>query len=674
MRTYTWAAGRLSSGISTKSDERLGAVIYLGEEGRGRQYEKVGLDRRVPADIVDGKILEAMPRKVSLPASGGKPAKTFYVLERPTTGGGWDCLVRVNTYTSYIRGGSGVWSIVAGAPETLISGFGAFGDAGRIGSWNDGIIKMRPGDVLKVRPSREVNGTSSFALWVDEAGVVKTSPWADYEQLVAVAQVEAVIAETETTGQALDLAFGSMSTFTYVGRGEIRPGISVKTGVTGPAVVLGETGRGRVLAQVAIIGFTPGERLEAVAIAKLSEQAVAAPSWEPKKTKVIYGLTQSGQIEAGAVLIRIAPPLTNRVARSVEILRGNPTCLAAGNFAGGTAGHAESTPDELWVLRAGESLNVGSYRNPGWAISCGEGGTLSTEPTELWQARDAAANPAAYLAKGQAPFAAIPAEWIGRVVTVHQFFRNDGRMSLEQTHEGELLAIRKDGVTLNLQWEGKSEPTETTVSGLWVKLENWKTVVKPDLEALKAQREAKELAQREANRVEAERVAAEEARVAAERAQEAKAGTLSNFKVTGGNWYRTDDKFVEAWVVRPDGSLRDGDQGRTWHQVEAGELALRWFKNYRAADHRFEVVKLPLAGLTEAQRATVANLEQNLAKEWDGQTGMSGRTVSPPVGNGWNLGKPVAPKATPATPAEKPAPRAMSAEERALLLGKFGRR
>lgn len=673
MKALTWHAGRLTPGIVTVSST-LGPVVFLGEEGRGRQYEKIGLDRKIPADIIDGRILEANPRKVSLPASSGKPAKTFYVLERPSTGGGWDQLIRINTYSSYIRGGSGRWNTIAGAPETLISGYGAFGDAGRIGSWSDGLIRMRPGDVLKVSPSRSIGGIDSFALWVDETGKLETAPWADYEQIIAVAAVEAIVAETRAgeSEKTLDVAFGQMPTFTYTGRGEIRPGINVKAGVTGPAVVLGESGRGRILAQVAIVGFTPGEIVASAAVAKLSEQVIPTSSWEAKKTKVIYGLTESDRVEVGAALIRVAPPLTNRVARSVEVLRGNPVCLAAGNFAGGTAGNCEFTPDELWVLRAGESLQVRAYPNAGWTVTCGENGTLSTEPTELWQARDAVTNPAAYIAKGKAAVANVPTEWIGKVVSVHRFIQSDGRMYTEQTHEGELLAVRKDSAVLNLNWEGKAEPTETIVSGLWVNLEPWKTPVKADLGALKAKREAEESARRETARLTAERLATEEAQIAAEKAREAKAGTLSNFRVTGGEIYRSDDKFVEAWVIRPDGSLRDADQGKTWSNVEANELALRWFKNYRAATHRFEIAKLPIGGLTDAQRETVASIEQNLAKEWDGVTGMSGNTVSPPVGNGWGFGGKPAPKPTPAPSGPVAPPQKATAADMAALRAKFG--
>src|SRR3989338_1976880 len=95
-----------------------------------------------------------------------------------------------------MKKGSGYWKTVAGSPEVLIAGYGAFGDAGRIGNWNDGLVVMRPGDVLRIHPTRSW-GEGDSALWVDEAGTLQTASWADYENLTAVAKAEAVIAEAK---------------------------------------------------------------------------------------------------------------------------------------------------------------------------------------------------------------------------------------------------------------------------------------------------------------------------------------------------------------------------------------------------------------------------------------------------------------------------------------------
>jgi hypothetical protein len=68
MKTYTFKFGRLAAGIALESDERFGQVVFLGQEGRGRRYERVTLDRHNPAKVDDKSVvLAAQPRKVTLP-------------------------------------------------------------------------------------------------------------------------------------------------------------------------------------------------------------------------------------------------------------------------------------------------------------------------------------------------------------------------------------------------------------------------------------------------------------------------------------------------------------------------------------------------------------------------------------------------------------------------------
>jgi len=723
MKTYTWSRSSLKVGLSLTDDEHLGLVVFLGENGRGRRYEKVALDRRNPpfkfgqptpeGGISNPRVEEASVRKIVLPAQGGKPEKAFFVLEQSRQDG-WEVLIRVNTYSAYIRGGNGNWTTVEGEPETVISGYGAFGDAGRVGTWDDGLVRMKPGDVIKVHPSRSIDGVSSFALWVDEDGTPQTATWREYENLKAVAQVEALVAETEAGQKGLELAFGMMSAFTYVGRGQFQPGIEVKTGVTGPCVILGEEGRGRMKTEVAIVGFVPGERLESAAVAKLLEETVPGRySYDPSTTKVIWGLISSEQAEPGAVLVRVNPGLGKRVSRTTKPLRGNPTLLGRGVVAGGAAGYCESSDDGLWVLRSGESLTVGTYDNPGWVVENADG-NIRVEATETWEARDAAADPAPYLAKGRAAWSQVPAEWVGRVVSVHVFCQENGRMWLNQTHEGELVSTGNGRLELNLGWDGRDRKVVTVDSGLWVHLETCKTVTppKPERETAKAevtrfQGEAQAVrdeghfkclesglqgrvvkvadgksesswsedpvdfvaaSTEEIGRwtkwAETVMIEVRETSPAAKELHRRQTGgeVLANFET----WKRRGGatNCGQGWVVRPDGSLREPDRmdcprprhqhegTQHWDLVAEIELAISWSKAYTAAPHEFTVAKRPVSGLTQAQLATVEQLEREIAEQWDGAVGMSGHTSSPPVGRGWGLKPLPAPK--PAAPAGPP--------------------
>jgi len=146
----------------------------------------------------------------------------------------------------------GKLTTVAGSPETIVMGHGAHGIAGRIGSWDDGLIVMRPGDVLRVRPEGG-NKTTPFAVWIGEDGVPVSATWQDYENLQAVAKAEALVAEAEQAPDALNVAFAAMPAYSWHG-GETAKGLKVEPGATGPVVAFGESGRGRSRLEVPLIG------------------------------------------------------------------------------------------------------------------------------------------------------------------------------------------------------------------------------------------------------------------------------------------------------------------------------------------------------------------------------------------------------------------------------------
>ena len=162
MRCFTSSVGGLKDDIEVVQDERLGEVVFLGEEGRGRRYEKVALGRRNPPPVEDCAdrwrihcrrvVRRCQPAVIRGKArrEGEEPPK-FYILESERKEDD-RFLVRINTRACYTRASVGRWRVVSGKPETLIEGYGAHGDAGRIGRWYDGLVVMSPGDVLEVIP------------------------------------------------------------------------------------------------------------------------------------------------------------------------------------------------------------------------------------------------------------------------------------------------------------------------------------------------------------------------------------------------------------------------------------------------------------------------------------------------------------------------------------------
>jgi hypothetical protein len=85
MKCYTFSGGSLSEGIAVVEDERLGMVVFLGEQGRGRRYEKVGLFCKNPAEVKDGKVHEAHPVKITVNRNTEKE-RSFFVLAKPNNG------------------------------------------------------------------------------------------------------------------------------------------------------------------------------------------------------------------------------------------------------------------------------------------------------------------------------------------------------------------------------------------------------------------------------------------------------------------------------------------------------------------------------------------------------------------------------------------------------------
>lgn len=140
----------------------------------------------------------------------------------------------------------------------------------------------------------------------------------------------------------------------------------------------------------------------------------------------------------------------------------------------------------------------------------------------------------------------------------------------------------------------------------------------------------------------------------------------------------------DGWVVQKDGTFRDPDSRDVprhksdgtycWRLVGPDELAITWSKAYTAAPHEFVIVKLPTRGCTPEQLAAVEGIERELAKTFDGSTGMSG-TRSPGVGSGWGLKPKPEPKpaATPVAAPQDSKPVDLSKVDFGSLFGGNGR-
>jgi len=180
MNCYTWSADAISEGIAT-SEHRVGRGTVLGERGRGRWEEVVALSRRSPPPLVDGRVRSASIRSITLQNSG----RTIQVWSRHNKSDD-RIYIRVNTSSVYTRNSSGFISSIAGDPQTVAKGNFARGAAGRIGSADDLIVAMRPGDEIRVRPEGG-HKTRPSRVWIEDGKPV-TAPEEDREVLLALEQ------------------------------------------------------------------------------------------------------------------------------------------------------------------------------------------------------------------------------------------------------------------------------------------------------------------------------------------------------------------------------------------------------------------------------------------------------------------------------------------------------
>lgn len=397
-------------------DAKLGQVVFIGETGRGRRFEKISLSRRNPAEVQNGKVQEAVLAPVTL-NKGTEREFTFQTLEKSTQATE-AFLVRINTEGTYTKYCSGTYRTVTGKPETLINAYGAYGIAGRIGNWDDGLVVMRPGDVIKVTLSGGSKLTP-YAIAYTAKGL-EAFDFSDWEVLTATEAATAKIVEATEAPEALPLVIGQVPCFTFH-CGKVSQGISVGRVPAGLAIVLGEEGRGRKSVSVPLVGFEEQPLIEA-AVAKLSEETIPARYYgDQPTTKVKYGLINAA-LANGAALVRVNTSwvYTRGTNGRWEAWKGNSVTLVSGQGAHGDAGNVCNWQDGLVILREGDVLYVhpeGGRKTSCYALYL-SGGKLQSQEWQEWKVVDGMQDPEFYVNKGTAPWDHVPAEWVGKVVKV----------------------------------------------------------------------------------------------------------------------------------------------------------------------------------------------------------------------------------------------------------------
>lgn len=178
MKTYN-----LNPSVMTIADKEIN-VLKLGEKGRGR------IEKLIKCDSITDSMKVISPKP-------GMPGNVKIVMDTNNETG---LIIRVSTSGAYIRGANGNVSVNpnnVNNVKLVAKGYGAFGDAGRIGTWDDLLLIISAATVLRVKPSRG----DAYLLLVDSNFEVQKISYAEAELL----EIDLYKSTTNTKGEFVRL-------------------------------------------------------------------------------------------------------------------------------------------------------------------------------------------------------------------------------------------------------------------------------------------------------------------------------------------------------------------------------------------------------------------------------------------------------------------------------------
>jgi len=147
--------------------------VILGEDGRGRKRVIIPFHATLDEDATDYEIGQTR-----------KGAPKIIRTKQPSEG--W--IARINCYYTYTRGTRGRYEVISGNVEEVAMGYGAFGIAGRIGSWDDALVVVKPPypAIIKVFPSGGKHKVSPYYMvfWENKVDTVNEDEWEVYAENV----------------------------------------------------------------------------------------------------------------------------------------------------------------------------------------------------------------------------------------------------------------------------------------------------------------------------------------------------------------------------------------------------------------------------------------------------------------------------------------------------------
>lgn len=312
-------------------------------------------------------------------------------------------LVRTDTDGGYKRNNYGGATVVAGEPKFIARASVATSSSYRLGNYSEGLVVMKPGDVIKMTFS---DGETALALFFKD-GQLTVCPFGQWQAGQAGESVQKGADSAETL-------YSSMAAYTFA-PGGLSVGIQTQTlGSGGHGLILGPRGGSwRIRERVTLAAVNLPEVITHAGVTKSGKSLV---------------LVASDQVESGKYLVRVdTDGLRKGGYTGAVAFRGNPVLLAEGYMEIGTQ-NVQHHRDQLWVLAAGDVLRVGQtyeeYYSSDHATYIKEG-VVVTEKFRDWALREARRDPAPFIAAGWCPMDRLPAEWMGKVIEVCDAVRDD---------------------------------------------------------------------------------------------------------------------------------------------------------------------------------------------------------------------------------------------------------
>lgn len=152
MKCFSYHDGEVTTGFQVSQDDKLGNIVFLGQDGKGGRFEKIAVDSSNPVQIKNGLIEYAKFRPFYV---NKKNYRRKYILLSDPSLSRDVVFLRVNTSTPDKGKTRGSWFSVNGNPKKIAEAFGCYNGNGP--RFSDDLITMNHDDTITIIPAGRGN-------------------------------------------------------------------------------------------------------------------------------------------------------------------------------------------------------------------------------------------------------------------------------------------------------------------------------------------------------------------------------------------------------------------------------------------------------------------------------------------------------------------------------------